>query len=78
MPIMSVTRDALPEDAIIVLDVTSIGYRAFDEYPIALPRTFLSPSHSVTLGFAVPAAIGAKLACPRQQVVRFAAMAVFR
>lgn len=71
IPIMSATRDALPDDAIIVVDVTSIGYRAFDEYPIAHPRTFLYPSHSVTLGFAVPAAIGAKLACPRRQVVAF-------
>ena len=71
IPIMSATRNALPDDAIIVVDVTSIGYRAFDEYPIAHPRTFLYPSHSVTLGFAVPAAIGAKLACPRQQVIAF-------
>ena len=71
IPIMSATRNALPDDAIIVVDVTSIGYRAFDEYPIAYPRTFLYPSHSVTLGFAVPAAIGAKLACPRQQVIAF-------
>ena len=71
MPIMGVTRNALPDDAIIVVDVTSIGYRSFDEYPITQPRTFLYPSHSVTLGFAVPAAIGAKLACPDQQVVAF-------
>ena len=71
VPIMGVTRNSLPEDTIIVVDVTSIGYRAFDEYPITIPRTFLYPSHSVTLGFAVPAAIGAKLACPDQQVVAF-------
>ena len=71
MPIMASTRKPLPEDAIIVVDVTSIGYRSFDEYPITLPRTFLYPSHSVTLGFAVPAAIGAKIACPDQPVVAF-------
>jgi acetolactate synthase-1/2/3 large subunit len=71
MPIMAPTRKSLPDDAIIVVDVTSIGYRAFDEYPITVPRTFLYPSHSVTLGFAVPAAIGAKLACPDQHVVAF-------
>ena len=71
MPIMGATRKSLPDDTIIVVDVTSIGYRAFDEYPITHPRTFLYPSHSVTLGFAVPAAIGAKLACPDQHVVAF-------
>ena len=68
---MGSTRKPLPEDTIIVSDVTSISYRSFDEYPITAPRTFLYPSHSVTLGFAVPAAIGAKLACPDQHVVAF-------
>ncbi|MCZ6633758.1 MAG: thiamine pyrophosphate-dependent enzyme, partial [bacterium] len=71
IPLTTSTREHLDRDAIIVVDVTSIGYRTFDEYPIYHPRTFLYPCHSVTLGFAVPAAIGAKIACPDQQVVAF-------
>lgn len=62
-------RDHVEDDAIFVVDVTSIGYRTFDELPIYGPRDFLYPSHSVTLGFALPAAIGAKIACPDRQVV---------
>ena len=71
LPIMSAMREALDEDAIAVVDVTSIAYRAFDEFPVYRPRTFLYPCYYVTLGFAVPAAIGAKVACPQRQVVAF-------
>lgn len=62
-------REQVDDDAIFVVDVTSVGYRTFDELPIYGPRDFLYPSHSVTLGFALPAAIGAKIACPDRQVI---------
>ena len=71
LPIMAAMRQALPADAIFSVDVTSVAYRAFDEFPIHQPRTFLYPCHNVTLGFGVPAAIGAKLACPQRPVVAF-------
>jgi acetolactate synthase-1/2/3 large subunit len=71
LPIMSAMREVLEEDAVVSVDVTSIAYRAFDEFEITHPRAFLYPCHSVTLGFAVPAAIGAKLACPHRQVAAF-------
>lgn len=71
LPIMSEMREVLADDAIISVDVTSIAYRAFDEFPITVPRTFLYPCHYITLGFALPAAIGAKLAHPDRQVVAF-------
>ena len=53
------------------MDVTSLGYRTFDELPIYEPRTYLYPCHSVTLGFGLPAAIGAKLGRPDRQVIAF-------
>lgn len=71
LPIMSQMRRMLPDDAIVCVDVTSIAYRAFDEFPITVPRTFLYPCHYITLGFALPAAIGAKLALPDRRVVAF-------
>lgn len=71
LPVMSELRSALPDDAIFICDVTTIVYRALNELPITLPRTFHYPCHSVTLGFAVPAAIGAKIACPDRQVIAF-------
>jgi acetolactate synthase-1/2/3 large subunit len=71
LPVLSAMRDVLQEDAIISVDVTSIGYRSFDEFPVDRPRTFMYPCHSVTLGFALPAALGAKLSCPETQVAAF-------
>ena len=71
LPIMSAMRDSLEPDAIVSVDVTSIGYRSFDEFPVDHPRCFMYPCHSVTLGFAAPAAIGAKLAQPHRQVAAF-------
>ena len=71
LPIMSAMRECLDADAIVSVDVTSIGYRSFDEFPIDHPRCFMYPCHSVTLGFAAPAAIGAKLAQPHRQVAAF-------
>ena len=38
-------------------------------FPISTPRTFLYPIGSATLGYGVPAAIGAKVACPDRAVV---------
>ena len=71
LPIMSAMRAHLTTDAIVSVDVTSIGYRSFDEFPVDHPRCFMYPCHSVTLGFAAPAAIGAKLAQPHRQVAAF-------
>ncbi len=71
LPIMAAMRELLPKDAIVSVDVTSIAYRAFEEFPVYHPRTFLYPCHNVTLGFGVPAAIGAKLARPNRTVVAF-------
>ncbi len=71
LPLLAAMRGLLDPDAIAVMDVTCISYRGFDEFPVYQPRTFLYPCHYVTLGFAVPAAIGARLACPDRQVVAF-------
>jgi acetolactate synthase-1/2/3 large subunit len=38
-------------------------------FPVLAPRTFLYPIGSATLGYGVPAAIGAKVACPDRAVV---------
>jgi acetolactate synthase-1/2/3 large subunit len=68
-PVLREVREALSADGIVVSDVTSLTYRAFDEYPIFGTRDFLYPCHYVTLGYGLPAAMGAKVACPDRQVV---------
>ena len=62
-------RDALAADAIVVNDQTGINYWMEWHFPVYAPRTFLYPVGSATLGYAVPAAIGAKIGCPDRQVV---------
>jgi acetolactate synthase-1/2/3 large subunit len=62
-------RATLPDDTIVVDDLTLVGYwmpLMLDTYR---PRTLIHPGTYGTLGYALPAAIGAKLACPQQPVV---------
>ena len=65
-------RGALPEDAIVVSDQTGLTYWMEWRFPVLRPRTFLYPTGSATLGYAVPAAIGAKIARPDRAVVAVA------
>ncbi|PYO24797.1 MAG: acetolactate synthase [Candidatus Rokuibacteriota bacterium] len=65
-------RGALPEDAIVVNDQTGLTYWMEHRFPVYAPRTFLYPTGSAVLGYAVPAAIGAKLARPERAVIAIA------
>ena len=71
LPLLSDIREVLPDDAILSVDVHAIGYASFAEFPIYNPRTFLYPNIGVALGYAFPAAIGAKVANPDKPVVCF-------
>jgi acetolactate synthase-1/2/3 large subunit len=69
LPMIEDLRAALPDDTIFVDDLTLVGYWM----PLLLqtyqPRTLIHAGTYGTLGYALPAAIGAKLACPKQPVV---------
>jgi thiamine pyrophosphate-dependent acetolactate synthase large subunit-like protein len=65
-------RRALPDDAIVVNDQTGLTYWMEHRFPVYAPRTFLYPTGSAVLGYAVPAAIGAKIARPDRAVVAVA------
>jgi acetolactate synthase-1/2/3 large subunit len=65
-------RASLPDDAIVVNDQTGLTYWMEWRFPVLQPRTFLYPTGSATLGYAVPAAIGAKIARPDRPVVAVA------
>ena len=62
-------RDALPDDAIIVEDVTQLTFVAHFAYQFNQPRTFLSSGFAGTLGAAVATGIGAKAGVPDRTVV---------
>lgn len=62
-------RAAVPDDTIFVDDLTLVGYWLPLLLETYAPRTLIHNGNYGTLGYALPAAIGAKLACPKQAVV---------
>ena len=68
-PYVDALRSAIPRDGILVSDMTMMGYVCGNRYPVYEPRTFLFPQGYGTLGFSLPAAIGAKVARPDKMVV---------
>jgi 5-guanidino-2-oxopentanoate decarboxylase len=62
-------RSALPDDAIIATDMTQIAYTGNTVFQARKPGTWLHPVGYGTLGWALPAAIGARLARPETPVV---------
>ena len=58
--LLGVIRENLPEDTIIASDMTQIAYAANEDFPMSLPRTWIHPVGFGTLGFGLPAGIGAK------------------
>jgi thiamine pyrophosphate-dependent acetolactate synthase large subunit-like protein len=67
--LMKTLRGALQPGAIVVNDQTGLNYWMEFHFPVLEPRTFLYPVGSATLGYGVPAAIGAKIAHPDRQVL---------
>lgn len=62
-------RQVLPEDGIVVVDDGNHTFLAAELMPINNPKGFICPSDFNCMGYAVPAAIGAKLANPETEVV---------
>lgn len=58
--VLRVVRETLPEETVIASDMTQIAYAANAVFPVSRPRSWLHPVGFGTLGFALPAAIGAK------------------
>jgi len=62
-------RKALPEDGILVDELTQMGYAARFAWPTYRPRTFLSPGYQGTLGWGYATSLGAKIAKPDSAVL---------
>jgi acetolactate synthase-1/2/3 large subunit len=67
--ILESLRAGAPENAIVVTDMTQIGYYSRPFWPVYHPRTFFTSSYSGNLGYAFPTALGAKVARPDQPVL---------
>jgi len=66
---METIRSAISRDAIIVADPTMAAYWATRGMPCYEPRTYIAPHGWTSIGFAFPAALGAKMARPDRQVI---------
>ena len=62
-------RAELPEDGIVVEELTQVSYASRLLYPVYKPRTYLSTGYQGTLGWGYPTALGAKAANPDRAVV---------
>jgi 5-guanidino-2-oxopentanoate decarboxylase len=69
---LNALRTALPADAAVFTDMTQIAYLGNYAYPADNPGSWFHPSGYGTLGYALPAAIGAKIAAPKRAVLALA------
>jgi acetolactate synthase-1/2/3 large subunit len=53
-------RDVLPDEGVLVDELTQVGYVARIGFETRRPRTYLSSGYQGTLGWGVPVALGAK------------------
>jgi 5-guanidino-2-oxopentanoate decarboxylase len=68
LKVLEVIRQALPRETIVCSDMTQIAYVANEAFPVYEPHTWIHPVGFGTLGFALPAGIGAKLGRPEAPV----------
>jgi len=62
-------RWGMPDDAILVTDMTTIAYYTRTHYQTYNPRSYFTSSYSGNLGSAFPTSLGIKVARPNQAVV---------
>ncbi len=62
-------RAAIPQDGILVSELTQVGYASGFAYPVYAPRTFITPGYQGTLGYGFATALGVALGNPDKAVV---------
>jgi acetolactate synthase-1/2/3 large subunit len=62
-------RDAMPDDAIFVNELTQVGYLSRIAFPVYGPRTYIGPGYQGTLGYGFPVALGAAVGGGGRRVV---------
>jgi acetolactate synthase I/II/III large subunit len=55
-------RDVLPDNGVVIDELTQVGYAARSAYEARAPRTYISSGYQGTLGWGVATALGAKYA----------------
>ncbi len=67
--VLQEVRKAISRDAIVITSSGNIQAQMLQEFPFYEPKTCITAGGFSTMGYTVPAAIGAKLAAPNRQVV---------
>jgi acetolactate synthase-1/2/3 large subunit len=62
-------RDVLPDDGVLIDELTQVGYAARTAYEARGPRSFISSGYQGTLGWGIATALGAKHALGDAPVV---------
>jgi acetolactate synthase-1/2/3 large subunit len=66
---LRVIRAELPEDGILVDEMTQVAYVARYAFPVYRPRTLITPGYQGTLGYGFATALGVKVAHPGRAVL---------
>jgi acetolactate synthase I/II/III large subunit len=66
---ISAMREALPEDGILVDEMTQVGYAARYSFPVFHPRGLITSNYQGTLGYGFATALGVKVANPDKPVL---------
>lgn len=64
LPVLDAVRACVPTDTMVFSDMTQIAYAALETWPMPRPGHWHHPFGFGTLGYALPAAIGAAVARP--------------
>ncbi len=67
-----VIREQIPDDGILVAEMTQVGYYSYHGFPVYAPRTYITPGYQGTLGYGFSTAIGVKVGNPDKTVVSIA------
>jgi acetolactate synthase-1/2/3 large subunit len=62
-------RRATCEDGLLFQDVTVVEHWADEAYSVLQPRTYFNPTDNQSMGWSIPAALGAQRVMPGRQVV---------
>src|SRR5699024_4150739 len=62
-------RRQVPDDGIVVGEMTQITYWSNAAFPVYQPRTYFTPGYQGTLGWGFPTSLGVKIGAPDNVVV---------
>ena len=69
MSYVNALRTAMPDDAVLVNELTQVGYVARYGFEVRHRRTYIDPGYQGTLGYGYPTGIGAAVGNPDRPVV---------